>query len=154
MAKAYKAGKTTSLSTVSITGVRGNPGDYRVYLFADFTAGNSYINFSNVTLTKSGSAWALKTGVVTGGTVTIYWALVKKSNPSQGKPIVKMGSGTTKTNKLTVSACADCKVLGSTTGPCYTYSKTFSVGNGQNPEQLIRWISMKKSSFLTGIKLL
>ena len=165
MAKAYKVGKkyVGEGTTFTISDVKGNPSDYKIYLFGHFArySGNNLINFSNVKLTKASSTtWTLNPGVqLNTGTILLYWALVKKKNPSVGKAIVKKGSGKTKKNLLRPNISSDLHVLGNTQGNLYTYyddaqSQWFQVGGGTSPEKTISWIAIKETDFVMSIKLL
>lgn len=158
MAKAYKAGSSSAsgssgVPSVTVRDVKGNPADYMVYLYLSSSVG--WINFSNTKLTRSSATtWTITTGAQTQGeSAILYWALVKKANPTVGKPIVRMGSATTKNSKLKPPLCQDCRVLGNTTGNCYTRYDAFDL-SGSPTNRVVRWITMKESSFLAGIKLL
>ena len=160
MAKAYKVGKSTSTQYIYVSGVKGKPSDYRVYL-AWSGYSESYADFTGVKLEKyDATSWRITHNINTfGNAITVYWALVKKVNPSVGKAIQKFGSSMTKNYKLNVSSsCSTCKMLCNATGtigmPSYSAGKFVVEGVGIAVEQTIRYAIMSGSNFLRDIKLL
>ena len=166
MAKAYKVGKILLYNddiASEITGVSGKPSDYRVYACIDNGVGftMSQITLSKVTSSKWKITYINPLANVNGA--TLYWALVKKVNPSVGKAIIKTGEGVIgfPNSSLVVSnSCKDCRLLANPTGLVSCSGNKSSTGfkiknvSSVNSNLSAKWIIMKKSNFLRDIKLL
>lgn len=148
MAKAYKAGYkniTTQgkKATVFVTGVSGNPADYRVYISIEpVTSNGSFCKAGE--LIGTGNTWRFTVSTLADvNNLKLYYAFVKKVRPTVGKPIFSMGSGSGRVIK-NINSCPTCKIMASSTllTRCFSVQKQID-SSGGSTSAVIRWVSIE-----------
>lgn len=160
LAKAYKTGKFSIKNpgtplTYTIRNVTGNPTDYDVYLS---TSSGGYIDHNRVKLEKVGAtSWKLTHAGWIDSNGTVYFALIKKTNPNSGVLINKTGSGKTQltggqyflyATPGTGCTYLTCTMVCKASVRLYTNNSQFQMRHLNGPSQTVKWAIIKNTSFL------